>query len=173
MSIDQMYLKTIVNYDKNTGEFTSSVVRGGKRKVIPGQKLGSLSTKGYVQITIDGRSYGAHRLAWLYCFGFIPKGQIDHINGNRSDNRIENLRECSQSENNENLSNDSDRSSSCIVGVCYAPSRNRWIAYVKKNGKQVMRICMTKEDAIEKRKQLKRELHKFNPIARCEESGAK
>ena len=54
---------------------------------------GSVHSTGYVRIGIDGRKYTSHRLAWLYVHGVWPSDQIDHINRNRSDNRIANLRE--------------------------------------------------------------------------------
>jgi len=54
---------------------------------------GSVHSTGYVRIGVDGGKYTAHCLAWLYTHGVWPSDQIDHINGNRSDNRIANLRE--------------------------------------------------------------------------------
>jgi hypothetical protein len=59
-------------------------------------------SQGYHRITIGGRTWGAHQLAWLYTYGEIPKGDIDHINGNRLDNRMCNLRVVTRSENAQN-----------------------------------------------------------------------
>lgn len=64
-----------------------------------GQIAGSLNTTGYRRIRIDGVRYPAHRLVWLYHHGNHPEDQLDHINRNRDDNRIINLRECNNSQN--------------------------------------------------------------------------
>lgn len=60
-----------------------------------GDKCGTVNFNGYLQIRVHGKVYLAHRLIWLYHYKKWPK-QIDHINRNRLDNRIENLRDCSQ-----------------------------------------------------------------------------
>lgn len=93
-------LRDLFHYDQNTGIFTRKI-SWVKSKI--GQQVGTLHSKGYVSIRIGGRKdskhYFAHRLAWLHLHGAWPVGQIDHINGNRSDNRICNLRDVTQSEN--------------------------------------------------------------------------
>lgn len=67
-----------------------------------GKAAGSPDGKGYVQIRVDGKKYRAHRLAWLFVHGVWPSEQIDHINGDRSDNRIANLRDVPIDTNNQN-----------------------------------------------------------------------
>lgn len=67
----------------------------GKQKTK--RKTGTLSL-GYIRIQVDGKLYLAHKLVWLWHYGYMPK-MIDHINGDRTDNRIENLRECTQQQN--------------------------------------------------------------------------
>ena len=97
------YLKSVLEYNHESGEFTWIKARQGIRV---GQTAGGLSkTDGYVTIWINCRPYKAHRLAWLYVHGYFPReerNQLDHIDGNRSNNRIENLRESSYAENNKN-----------------------------------------------------------------------
>lgn len=63
---------------------------------------GSLDKDGYLIIKIKGRQFKAHRIVWFLCNGEFPNGVIDHINRNRTDNRIENLRDVSQAENVKN-----------------------------------------------------------------------
>lgn len=87
-------LKEQLVYNPSTGYFTRVLKRGRSKK-----PAGSLNSKGYIIIN----SVGAHRLAWLFTHGRIKEGNvIDHINHDRSDNRICNLREVSHSENMRN-----------------------------------------------------------------------
>lgn len=87
-------------YDKETGAFTWKVPKQGRKM---GVVIGSKTTHGYVAIRIGKKVYLAHRLAWIYCHGEIPKNMvIDHINGVRDDNKISNLRPCSHFENMQN-----------------------------------------------------------------------
>ena len=96
--ITQERLKELLIYDLNTGEFTRRVyVRGHK----VGEQVG-FDWNGYRGIKVDGKGYQAHRLAWLYVYGEHPKQQIDHINRDKTDNRITNLRDVSGSQNREN-----------------------------------------------------------------------
>lgn len=61
--------------------------------------LGSKDKDGYVILKVKGKQFKYHRIVWLICKGYYPKKEIDHINRNRADNRIENLRECTRQEN--------------------------------------------------------------------------
>lgn len=93
--LTQHRLKELLHYDPDTGLFTRRRGGGGKPA---GSKVGTIS-KGYIFIAIDGRKHTAGRLAWLYMIGEWPKTLIDHRNTNKSDNRWENLREATKSEN--------------------------------------------------------------------------
>ena len=90
---------------------------------------------GYRQSNIDGKKYYGHRMAWFLHFGEWPEDgmEIDHINGNRSDNRIENLRLATKSQNGANRK--SGRGSSEYLGV-HAHSCGKWAAAIQKDGKQ-------------------------------------
>jgi len=89
---------------------------------------------GYFQGIILGRSYLAHRVIWAVHFGSWPSQQIDHINGNRADNRIENLREVSSSENSQNSKKRKDNTSG-FKGVSFDTRSGRWQAQIMKQGK--------------------------------------
>ena len=100
--ISAEFLRSFMSYDPETGLFIR-MVRAGPR----GGDLGSVVASqrdncGYLVIKILGRYYAAHRLAWLSVFGEWPKEEIDHVNGDRADNRIANLRGATRSQNNRN-----------------------------------------------------------------------
>jgi len=105
--ITQEKLKKLLYYNKDTGFFVwkKDIFNLNKYKVAnQGDIAGCISSGGYIQISIGGKCYSAHRLAWLYEFGHFPKLQIDHINRVRDDNRIDNLRDVSGKVNMSNKS---------------------------------------------------------------------
>lgn len=93
-------LREFLNYDKDSGVFTWRVTNSNR--AVQGKSAGCYRRDGYGRCQIDGREYLLHRLAWLYIHGSWPNGVIDHINRNPRDNRIENLRDVSHSENRQN-----------------------------------------------------------------------
>ena len=107
-------LRDVVAYDKATGVFVWRVAASQRASV--GAEAGRES-QGYRVIGIDGARYLAHRLAWFHVYGDWPIGQIDHINGNKSDNRIGNLRDVSRQVNNQNIRTAQRDSRSGILGV--------------------------------------------------------
>lgn len=122
-------LGDLLSYDPDTGHFRWKVKR---KKIDPGDVAGSVVSKRYRMIQIDGVHYLAHRLAWLFVHGRWPK-QIDHINRNPFDNRIANLREASPAENARNRRGRRD-SKSGVKGVCFRPRSNNWEANIMVDG---------------------------------------
>ena len=113
---------------------------------------GTSSGKGYFLIYILGEEHGAHRLAWLYTYGYMPE-KIDHKDKNPSNNRIENLREANQSENAINRVPNSNNTTG-TTGVVYRPDRNKpWIARICYHYVEMSKGFRTKEEAIAWRKQ--------------------
>lgn len=111
------------------------------------REVGTLTPQGYLRATVCRKAVAVHRVIWAMHYGEWPKGQIDHKNGNRSDNRISNLRDCTPSQNQANrhvsLSN-------CgLKGIHHYPRKcrgeDRWLA---KAGNRRTKLCKTREEAI-------------------------
>lgn len=93
-------MRDLLNYDPESGVFTWRVAR--TTWINPGRVAGSLNAEGYRYIKVDGKNYKANRLAWFFVHGVWPDGQVDHINGDKADDRIANLRVCTNAENSQN-----------------------------------------------------------------------
>lgn len=142
--LSQADLKECLSYDPLSGDFTwlqrpkqscqSSPAQKNLDKRFAGKKAGSMNQNGYVDISVMGRKYRAHRLAWLYMTGDWPSSQIDHINRMRSDNRFENLRECSYQQNQANTLL-RRLNTSGFKGVSLCKVTQRWRARIRINGK--------------------------------------
>lgn len=91
---------------------------------------------GYMNVQVKGRGYRSHRIAWYLYHGSWPKGQIDHINGCKTDNRIINLRDVTQNQNAFNKPRYKN-STSKFKGVSYRKDNNSWRAVIQKEGRQV------------------------------------
>jgi len=127
-------LKHVLSYDVNTGLFTWLNPSG--RRVSRGRLANRTTCYGYIQIMIDNVNYYAHRLAWLYVYGEWPSGILDHINRNKQDNRITNLRVVSHSENHHNMTHPPKRNKHEWVGVTKAPY-GKYSAKIRWNGERL------------------------------------
>ena len=145
------YLNTILQYDRDTGVFKWKVKKS--KNTIVGSEAGSNHSKGYLTVYIDGKNYFLHRLAWMMEYGEFPKHTIDHINHNRKDNRIKNLRSVSYSKNNKNLSMRKSNNSG-FTGVYWKKDRSKWIASITVDGVGIsLGSYINIEDAINARKE--------------------
>jgi hypothetical protein len=131
MMIQLERLKNILSFNPDTGIFVWKESTAHRTKV--GSVAGAVSVKGYVKIQVDRRLYAAHRLAWFYHYGEWPDGIVDHINRNRSDNRIANLRVVSASQNMRNCGLRSTNTSG-YKGVSYFAHRKKWAAQIRIHG---------------------------------------
>lgn len=130
--LTQERLKELLDYDPDAGIFTRRIAMNGHRA---GETCGTVHFEGYIAIKVDGRSYMAHRLAWLYVEGRWPRREIDHVNRSRSDNRWCNLREATRGENQQNRSVRRD-SKSGYPGVTWDRAAKKWRARISRGGKQ-------------------------------------
>jgi hypothetical protein len=112
--ITQAMLREVVTYDPNSGLFSRKVNLSNACNEI----IGTIGKQGYLVINILGDRWLAHRLAFLYMTGRFPENEIDHINHNRLDNRWSNLRACTSSENNMNMTIAKNNQTGC-TGVSY------------------------------------------------------
>jgi len=111
----------------------------------------NIDGKGYNSVFIMGEQYRVHRLIWLLVYGHFPK-IIDHINGDKLDNRLENLKEVTQQENLMNQRR-SSKNTSGVTGVYFNKKRGLWCAQMKFNGETYhLGSSKNKEEVIEMRK---------------------
>ena len=135
--LTQDYLMQCLTYEPDTGNFRWKLPTSKRR--IYGAIAGSIDKhpdSGYVIIRINNKGYRAHRLAWLYFYGEVPKNQIDHINGIKTDNRIFNLRKATHGQNCMNRTVQKNNKSG-YKGVCYMKKHNKWRARIGFNGMKI------------------------------------
>lgn len=106
----------------------------GKRPVLAGSPAGSMSTPGYVQVRIGGRRYLAHHVVYAMCTGAWPTRQVDHIDGNRSNNHPSNLRESTQRRNQQNQE---IHRNGRLPGCHFDKTSGKWRVRPRINGKHV------------------------------------
>lgn len=145
-----------VTYDPESGTFTS---RGRFRH---GRVIGYIDDHGYVRIDLgNGIKARAHRLAWLLTHGRPPIGEIDHIDGDKTNNRINNLRDVSRAENQHNRCDPKrDARTAKMIGVSWDNICHGWKAQIQINGNKIhLGYHSTPEAAAEAYRRAKDRLH--------------
>lgn len=132
--IDVDTLRSVLDYNPGTGVFKWKV--RSSARTYPGDVAGGLEKEGYRQLTFKRRIYFEHRLAWLYVYGEWPKNKTDHINGDKADNRISNLRDVTQSQNMQNQKRAMRNNSLGFLGVRRTKRPDKFAATISINGKQ-------------------------------------
>ncbi len=133
--ITQNKLKELLDYNPATGMFIWKITPNNR--VIKGSVAGCIcDSDRYLRIRVNHTLYSAARLAWLCVYGEWPKNQIDHINHIRRDNRIINLRVCSNIENQRNQRLPKNNASG-YMGVSWDNSRAKWLSQIRVRGKTV------------------------------------
>ena len=157
--LTQERLKELLGYNPDTGEFKWTEDGAGRRTSLT---AGSINQNGYLIISINGNSFSAHRLAFLYMTGRFPLCQCDHINHNRIDNRWLNLTDVTHLENQKNRSLQKSNTSG-FTGVNWHKHDKKWQSSIQVKGKQIyLGSFLEKEDAIDARIKAETE-HGFHP----------
>lgn len=155
-TISAEYVRSVLEYDSLTGIFIWKVdICRGPRKH---STAGYIHPQGYYRVRLNGVTYLAHRIAWLHFYGEWPDGVIDHIDGNKANNQISNLRSVTQSVNAQNKRKASTRNKSGFLGV--SVHRNKFRSGIKASGKHIsIGVFQSAEAAHEAYVNAKRELH--------------
>ena len=144
--LTQKRLKSLLRYEPKTGWFYWSDRRNGRVKL--GQRAGFFNAGlRYRMITVDLHDHFEHRLVWLWVHGRWPLHQIDHINRDRVDNRLCNLRDVPPLINARNRSLPKNNTSG-VMGVSFSKSRDAWVAYIGWRPRIQLGTFKNKEDAI-------------------------
>lgn len=118
-------VRRIFDYDPASGKFRFKESRGRRAA---GSLAGYVKSDGYRMVSVEGRWCYAHRLAWFYAHGEWPEAEIDHVNGDRDDNRIANLRPATRSENMRNVRG--------AKGWHWHSRAGKWQALIRADGKR-------------------------------------
>lgn len=168
------YVRAILLFNPETGQFSwrkrsADMFRDGQfskeracgiwNTRFAGKLTGHAHPDGGVRLHIDGKTYWAHRIAWLYAYGRNPTAEIDHKDGDSSNNKISNLREASRAENARNVSLCSANTSG-FKGVSWHKRRAKWTAQIGFNKKQIhLGVFDRAEDAAAAYKNAASKLH--------------
>jgi hypothetical protein len=149
-NIDIEEVRRLLTYDAEIGIWSWRIDRGGTARA--GTRAGSRYTHGYRLIGIGGMLWLEHRLAWLYTYGHLPLGDVDHINGIKDDNRISNLREATRVQNTMNQGRRSNNTSG-HTGVSWYKATQEWQVQIRANHNSIyLGRYVRLEDAVAARK---------------------
>lgn len=129
---DPEYLRQRLRYEPETGKLywrERPDMPTGWNTRWAGREAGHQTTRGYATLRIAGAAHYAHRIAWAMATNYWPSRGLDHVNGNLLDNRLENLREATQTTNLRNAGINA-RNSSGYTGVSWDKRRHKWQAYI-------------------------------------------
>ena len=161
--LTQERLRSLFDYDPQTGVLTRKSEPSSRSPI--GAPIGGNDGAGYLQTIVDGRRYRLHRLIYLYMLGTLPEHYVDHLNRNRSDNRWQNIRHATRTENAHNIGI-SGHNTSGFTGVSWAANCCKWEARITLANKgKVLGYFDTREAASEAYKAAKLIYHPTAPVA--------
>lgn len=128
--------RELLAFNEKTGVLRWRVDRRGKAKA--GTKAGSVAGQGHIQVRINGIRYYAHRLVWLLAYGTWPPAgfDVDHVDGDRANNRLGNLRLATPAQNQANTTKLRKTNTSGYRGVSWHHARKRWEARIRLSGRR-------------------------------------
>lgn len=160
--ITQSDLKKYLTYIPETGDFIRNITTSNG--AVKGDIAGYFN-QGYIKICVCSRPFLAHRLAFLYMTGEMPKNEVDHINGIGDDNRWENLREALHSQNVQNLVKNKKNNTTGYMGVTFHKVSKKYRAAITLNRKRKsLGLYKTPEEAYAVYIAEKRKIHEFCTI---------
>ena len=127
------YINEYLTYDASTGNLYQ---RKKRPKIQVGALAGGLNRKGYRYIQLDGRKYPAHHIVWVIETGIFPKKQIDHIDGNKLNNKFSNLREVTNKQNTENRGKQRNNKTG-YKGVSFNNRLKKYVAQIQHNNQPI------------------------------------
>lgn len=134
-SLTSKRLRELLDYDSESGLITRKVSRSNRPA---GEVTGRVNSEGYRASGVDGKSYLNHRLAWLHFYGVWPSHEIDHIDGNRLNNKISNLRDVPKRTNMENQSKaHSNNKTTGLLGVSIDKKTGKFKAQIRVGLKKI------------------------------------
>lgn len=165
--VNEEHLKELLTYDTKTGKlfwkarppvlFVSDWAYKVWNKKYSGKEAFTCEERGYKTGRIYNKHYLAHRVVWALNHGKWPEKELDHINGSRLDNRLENLREVTSAENSKNMKRPRHNTSG-VCGVYFENFTGSWVASAESEGRRVKRRCNSFEEAVVVRKQFSEDL---------------
>ncbi|WP_296222691.1 HNH endonuclease [uncultured Sphingomonas sp.] len=170
-------VRELLDYDEKTGKLfwrerdfswfsDDGVAKRWNSKNAGKEALGSLNSKGYLNGAILSVSYKAHRIVWLHQTGQWPD-EIDHVNGIKTDNRMENLRDVDRAGNLKNMPRQSNNTSGA-TGVKWSEYMGKWRAVINVNRARVhLGYFSDFSDAVGARKAAEREIGFHPNHGRC------
>lgn len=154
----QEELRRLFDYEPDTGILRWKYVRPRAYRIKLGGTAGTVTDRGYLHIGIARRNYLAHRVIWKWMTGNDPVDQIDHIDGDRLNNRWSNLRQATNGQNRWNIRRQKNNKSG-TTGVCAEQGR-AWVAYIAAGRGQVrLGRFQTKTEAIAARREAVSRMH--------------
>ena len=157
-AFDAEYLRSILKYDPDTGAWTW-LIHKWKNRI--GSIAGSIYAGGYRVIVINRKHYTSAELAWLYMTGTWSNDTVDHKNRNKLDDRWDNFREATHSQQGHNVDL-SPRNTSGVTGVRWSEPNKKWIVTVHQN--TIVGYFATKEEAIKARQKAEEEIWAGVPV---------
>lgn len=157
----------LLDYKEETGDLIWK--KRMSSRVPAGAKAGTITKDGYRATKIDGHWIYAHRVIWIYMYGSLPPEYIDHIDGNKDNNRLLNLRAVTNQENQHNQKITGRKTASGVLGVSFHKKANRWQAAIRIGGEMVyLGLFKTIDLASIAYKSAKKSMHPTAPLHQVE-----